>query len=56
MTGALPEGVKAEWEKQIPLRRAGKPEDVASVALFLASDLSAYVTGQVLSCCGGMNC
>ena len=56
MTGALPENVKTEWEKQIPLRRAGKPEDVANVAVFLASDLSAYVTGQVVSCCGGMNC
>ena len=56
MTGALPENVKADWEKQIPLRRAGKPEDVAAVAVFLASDLSAYVTGQVLNCCGGMNC
>lgn len=56
MTGALPENVKADWEKQIPLRRSGKPEDVANVAAFLASDLSAYVTGQVISCCGGMNC
>lgn len=56
MTGALPENVRQEWEKQIPLRRAGKPEDVAAVALFLASDLSAYVTGQVINCCGGMNC
>jgi len=56
MTGSLPENMKTEWEKQIPLRRAGKPEDVASVALFLASDMSAYVTGQVISCCGGMNC
>ena len=56
MTGALPENVKSEWEKQIPLRRCGKPEDVASVAVFLASDLSAYVTGQVINCCGGMNC
>ncbi|MBE6239464.1 MAG: 3-oxoacyl-[acyl-carrier-protein] reductase [Bacteroidales bacterium] len=55
MTGSLPENMKTEWEKQIPLRRAGKPEDVASVALFLASDMSAYVTGQVISCCGGMN-
>ncbi len=56
MTSALPENVRQEWEKQIPLRRGGKPEDVAAVALFLASDLSAYVTGQVISCCGGMNC
>ena len=56
MTGALPEDVRKEWEKQIPLRRAGTPEDVASTALFLASDLSAYITGQVINCCGGMNC
>ena len=56
MTGALPENVRQEWEKQIPLRRGGKPEDVAAVAVFLASDLSGYVTGQVINCCGGMNC
>ena len=56
MTGALPENIRQEWEKQIPLRRGGEPEDVANVALFLASDLSAYVTGQVINCCGGMNC
>lgn len=56
MTAALPETVRQEWEKQIPLRRGGTPEDVAKVALFLASDLSAYVTGQVISCCGGMSC
>ena len=55
MTGALPEDIRKEWEKQIPLRRGGTPEDVAGVAVFLASDLSAYVTGQVISCCGGMN-
>jgi len=45
MTGTLPEDVRKEWEKQIPLRRGGRPEDVANVALFLASDMSAYVTG-----------
>ena len=56
MTEALPENVRQEWEKQIPLRRGGTPEDVAKVAVFLASDLSGYVTGQVISCCGGMNC
>jgi 3-oxoacyl-[acyl-carrier protein] reductase len=55
MTGALPDKVREEWEKQIPLRRGGTPEDVASVSLFLASDLSSYVTGQVLPVCGGMN-
>jgi len=56
MTGTLPEDVRKEWEKQIPLRRGGRPEDVANVALFLASAMSAYVTGQVINCCGGMNC
>ena len=56
MTGSLPENLRQEWEKQIPLRRGGNPEDVANVALFLASDLSGYVTGQVINCCGGMNC
>ena len=56
MTSALPETVRQEWEKQIPLRRGGTPEDVAGVAVFLASDMSAYVTGQVINCCGGMSC
>lgn len=56
MTGTLPENLRQEWEKQIPLRRGGQPEDVANVALFLASELSSYVTGQVINCCGGMNC
>ena len=56
MTGAIPENVRQEWEKQIPLRRGGTPEDVANVALFLASDMAEYVTGQVINCCGGMNC
>ena len=56
MTNALPEKVRHEWEKQIPLRRGGTPEDVANVALFLASPLSSYVSGQVIHCCGAMNC
>ena len=56
MTGALPEEIRKEWEKQIPMRRGGTPEDVAGVAVFLASDLAGYVTGQVISCCGGMGC
>ena len=56
MTDALPEDVRKQWESQIPLRRGGTPDDVANVALFLASDLSSYVTGQVIHCCGGMNC
>ncbi|MDR2388698.1 MAG: 3-oxoacyl-[acyl-carrier-protein] reductase [Tannerellaceae bacterium] len=55
MTAGLPEEVKAEWAGQIPLRRGGTPQDVANVATFLASDLSSYVTGQTLHCCGGMN-
>lgn len=55
MTGALSEEVKEQWAKQIPLRRGGTPEDVANVAAFLASDLSSYVSGQVIHCCGGMN-
>ncbi|MCD8263042.1 MAG: 3-oxoacyl-[acyl-carrier-protein] reductase [Tannerellaceae bacterium] len=55
MTHALSDEVKAEWAKQIPLRRGGTPEDVADVATFLASDMSSYVTGQVICCCGGMN-
>lgn len=56
MTMALPEKVREEWVKTIPLRRGGTPEDVANVALFLASDLSSYVSGQVIHCCGAMNC
>jgi len=54
MTAKLQEEVKNEWIKTIPLRRPGKPDDVANIALFLASDLSAYVTAQVISVCGGM--
>ncbi|MBW7848472.1 MAG: 3-oxoacyl-[acyl-carrier-protein] reductase [Bacteroidales bacterium] len=55
MTHKLPEEVRNQWISSIPLRRSGKPEDVADVAVFLASDLSAYVTGQVISVCGGMS-
>lgn len=55
MTGALSDKVREEWAKQIPLRRGGTPEDVANVATFLASDMSSYVTGQVITVCGGMN-
>ena len=55
MTAALPEAVRKDWESKIPLRRGGTPEDVANVATFLASDLSSYVSGQVIHCCGGMN-
>ena len=56
MTAALSEEVREQWAKTIPLRRGGSVEEVAKVALFLASDLSSYVSGQVISCCGGMNC
>ena len=55
MTNALSEDVKKQWAAQIPLRRGGTPEDVAGVATFLASDLSAYVSGQVIQVDGGMN-
>jgi 3-oxoacyl-[acyl-carrier protein] reductase len=54
MTDALDEKVVDEWRQQIPLKRGGTPEDVANAALFLASDLSTYVTGQAISVCGGM--
>ncbi len=55
MTAKLTEEVRKGWEEQIPLKRGGTPEDVANVALFLASDLSSYVSGQVISVCGGMS-
>lgn len=55
MTEALPEKVREEWCQKIPLRRGGKPEDIADVAVFLASDMSSYVTGQVIQVDGGMN-
>lgn len=55
MTGILPEETRKNILQQIPFKRMGTPEEVANTALYLASDLSAYVTGQVLSVCGGMN-
>ncbi|MBO7607486.1 MAG: 3-oxoacyl-[acyl-carrier-protein] reductase [Paludibacteraceae bacterium] len=55
MTMQLSEEVRKQWTDTIPLRRGGTPEDVANVATFLASDLSSYVSGQVIHCCGGMN-
>ncbi len=54
MTKTLGEEVKAEWIKGIPLKRIGKPEDVANCVLFLASDASTYISGQTLNVCGGM--
>lgn len=56
MTAALPDDVREAWCKTIPLRRGGTPEDVANTALYLAGELSSYITGQVINCCGGMNC
>ena len=55
MTEALPDSVREEWKKKIPLRRGGTPDDVADVAVFLASNLSSYVSGQVIQVDGGMN-
>ena len=55
MTAKLSDEVKEEWNKRIPLRRGGTPEDVANIALFLASDLSSYVSGQVIQVDGGTN-
>jgi 3-oxoacyl-[acyl-carrier protein] reductase len=56
MTDALPDAVKEEYLKLIPLKRGGTVEDIANTALYLASDLSAYVTGQVIPVNGGMYC
>ena len=55
MTAQLPEEVRNEWMKKIPLRRGGQVEDIANVCLFLASDMSSYVSGQVIQIDGGMN-
>ncbi|MCL1974016.1 MAG: 3-oxoacyl-[acyl-carrier-protein] reductase [Bacteroidetes bacterium] len=55
MTEGLPQEVKQQWAQQIALKRSGTPQEVADVALFLASDLSAYLSGQVIQVCGGMN-
>lgn len=55
MTHILPEETKVQYQKQIPLGRMGTADEIAKVALFLASDMSSYMTGQVLSVCGGMS-
>jgi 3-oxoacyl-[acyl-carrier protein] reductase len=55
MTQSLPEAVRQEWAQRIPLRRGGTVDDIANVAIFLAGDLSSYVTGQVIQVDGGMN-
>ena len=54
MTENLPPDIKSEWINKIPLKRGGTPEDVANTALFLASDLSSYISGQTIHVCGGM--
>ena len=54
MTAALDPKVVADWRNSIPLKRGGTPEDIANTALFLASELSSYITGQVINVCGGM--
>lgn len=54
MTDVLDPKVVEGWEQSIPLKRAGEPEDVANACVFLASDLSSYISGQVLPVCGGM--
>ena len=54
MTKVLGEEVVQEWRDQIPLKRGGTPDDIANTTLFLASDMSAYITGQVINVCGGM--
>lgn len=54
MTDKLPEDIKKQWINIVPLKRFGQTEDVANACVFLASDMSAYITGQTLSVCGGM--
>ncbi len=55
MTAKLPEDVVEGWVKNIPMKRGGTPEDVANTCVFLGSDLSSYVSGQVINVCGAMN-
>ncbi len=55
MTAKIPEDARKAWEESIPMKRGGTPEEVAGVATFLASDLSSYVSGQVIQVCGAMN-
>lgn len=54
MTAALDENIVKSWVETIPLKRGGKPEDVANACVFLASDMSSYITGQTIHVCGGM--
>ncbi len=55
MTAKLPQEFRDQWIKDIPMKRAGTPDDVANLALFLASDLSSYITGQAIPVCGGLH-
>lgn len=55
MTHQLSDDVRKQWESTIPMRRGGTPDDVANTCVYLASDLSSYVTGQTIHVCGGMN-
>lgn len=55
MTAKIPQEFREKWIQDIPLKRAGTPDDVANLALFLASDLSSYITGQVITVCGGLH-
>ena len=55
MTAQLSDEIREEWKKKIPLRRGGQVEDIANTAVYLASDLSSYVSGQVIQVDGGMN-
>lgn len=54
MTKAIPEEARKEWAEKIPLKRAGQPEDVANLVIFLGSDMSSYISGQVINVCGAM--
>ena len=54
MTGELPEEIRKSWEQAVPLKRAGTTEDVANLAVFLASDMASYITGQTIQVCGGL--
>jgi 3-oxoacyl-[acyl-carrier protein] reductase len=54
MTAKIPEDARKAWEESIPMKRGGTPEEVAGVAAFLASELSSYVSGQVIQVCGAM--
>jgi len=54
MTKAIPEEARKEWAEKIPLKRAGQPEDIANLVVFLGSDMSSYISGQVINVCGAM--